>query len=129
MIIKDKELVIIMKHLYDQYFDFKDIKINDIDIVIDKFIKIKANLNYCNVDTNVDAVVRVRLIDDNIVINTKGIIKYGFINLDFNKVIKEYLKDEKYIKIIQVKDDDILVKNNYLGSLVCNNGLLEIILK
>lgn len=126
MILKDKELIKIFNHLYNRYIDYKDINVQSVNLIIGDLIKIKVYLSYYNVDTYVDVIAKVELTNDYIIINTKGIIKYGFISLDFNKIASEYLKDKEYFKL---EDDKVYIKNEYLKTLVYGNSQIEITLK
>lgn len=126
MILKDKELIKIFNHLYNRYIDYKDINVQSVNLIIGEFIKIKVYLSYYKVDTYIDVLAKVEVTDDYIIINTKGIIKYGFMNLDFYKMISEYLKDKEYFK---VDDGKIYVKNEYLKTLTYGNNEIEITLK
>lgn len=126
MILKDKEIIKVFNHAYNYFVDYKDITINTVNIIIGDFIKLKVNLNYYHVDTLVTIIAKVEVIDDYLIVTTKGIIKYGFINLDFNKMIKEYLKDKDYFK---VEDDKIYIRNEYIKSLQYGNNQIELELK
>lgn len=126
MILKDKEIVKIFNHLYDRYVDYKDININTVNFIIGDFIKVRINLNYYHVDTDINVIAKVAITEDNIIVTTKGIIKYGFVNLDFNKMAREYLKDKEYISM---KEDTIYIKNDYIRSIQYGNGKVQIELK
>ena len=79
MIIKQEELEKICLNLYPYFFDYKDITLHDINIKIDDYLHVKANLNYYNIETKIKAIARV-VVKDQIIINFDGIVKYGFIN-------------------------------------------------
>ena len=49
MIIKQEELEKICLNLYPYFFDYKDITLHDINIKIDDYLHVKANLNYYNI--------------------------------------------------------------------------------
>lgn len=126
MILKDKEIVKIFNHLYERYIDYKDININTVNFIIGDFIKVRINVNYYHVDTDINVIAKVNVTEENICITTKGIIKYGFVNLDFNKMAREYLKDKEYISM---KEDTIYIKNEYIRSIQYGNSKVQIELK
>lgn len=113
MLINQSELVKICKYLYPKLFDYKDIILNDIDIKIDNYIHLKANLNYYNIETKLKAIARIR-VENEIIIDIDGVIKYGFINLDLNKVLKETVKDLPYLII---NDDSIIIENEFIKNI------------
>lgn len=113
MLINQSELVKICKYLYPKLFDYKDIVLNDIDIKIDNYIHLKANLNYYNIETKLKAIARIR-VENEIIIDIDGVIKYGFINLDLNKVLKETVKDLPYLII---NDDSIIIENEFIKNI------------
>ncbi len=125
MLINQNELVKICKYLYPKLFDYKDIILNDIDIRIDKYIHLKANLNYYNIETKLKAIARIR-VENEIIIDIDGIIKYGFINLDLNKVLKETVKDLPYLT---VTDESIVIENEFIKKVKLEDEYLCIELK
>ena len=86
MLINQNELEKLCKYLYPKFFDYKDISLYDLNIKIDDYLHLSANLNYYNIETKLRAIARVR-VEDKIIIDINGVIKYGFINLDLNKVL------------------------------------------
>lgn len=126
MIIKDKEIVIILKHVCDEFIDFKDISIEDMDVEVGSYITLQGRASYYNVDTKVKVVAKIECLPNKIVIHTRGIIKYGFINLDFNKIMKEHLKDNEYL---HVDEKGIVLKNDYVKAITYGDGQIEIELK
>ena len=80
MLINQNELEKLCKYLYPKLFDYKDIVLNNLEIKIDNYIHIKANLNYYNIDTKLKAIARIR-VENEIIIDIKGVIKYGVINI------------------------------------------------
>ena len=56
MIIKQEELEKICLNLYPYFFDYKDITLHDINIKIDDYLHVKANLNYYNIETKIKAI-------------------------------------------------------------------------
>lgn len=108
MLINQNELVKLCKYLYPKLFDYKDVILNDMDIKIDDYIHISANLNYYNIETKLKAIARIR-VENEIIIDINGVIKYGFINLDLNKVLKETIKDLPYLII---NDESIIIDND-----------------
>lgn len=125
MKINEIELVKLCRHLYLNLFDYKDIKLSDLSIKIDDYLHVTATLNYYNVETKLKAIARVR-VDEQIIIDTKGVIKYGFINLDLNKVLKETIKDNPYVTI---SNEAIMIENDYIKDIQVNKGYIKIELK
>ena len=125
MIIKQEELEKICLNLYPYFFDYKDITLHDINIKIDYYLHVKANLNYYNIETKIKAIARV-VVKDQIIINFDGIVKYGFINLDLKKVLTELIKDNPYL---QIEPDCIKIANDYIKEITLEDGLVKIELK
>lgn len=125
MIIKQEELEKICLNLYPYFFDYKDITLHDINIKIDDYLHVKANLNYYNIETKIKAIARV-VVKDQIIINFDGIVKYGFINLDLKKVLTELIKDNPYL---QIEPDCIKIANDYIKEITLEDGLVKIELK
>ena len=125
MIIKQEELEKICLNLYPYFFDYKDITLHDINIKIDDYLHVKANLNYYNIETKIKAITRV-VVKDQIIINFDGIVKYGFINLDLKKVLTELIKDNPYL---QIEPDCIKIANDYIKEITLEDGLVKIELK
>lgn len=125
MIIKQEELEKICLNLYPYFFDYKDITLHDINIKIDDYLHVKANLNYYNIETKIKAIARV-VVKNQIIINFDGIVKYGFINLDLKKVLTELIKDNPYL---QIEPDCIKIANDYIKEITLEDGLVKIELK
>ena len=125
MIIKQEELEKICLNLYPYFFDYKDITLHDINIKIDDYLHVKANLNYYNIETKIKAIARV-VVKDQVIINFDGIVKYGFINLDLKKVLTELIKDNPYL---QIEPDCIKIANDYIKEITLEDGLVKIELK
>ena len=125
MIIKQEELEKICLNLYPYFFDYKGITLHDINIKIDDYLHVKANLNYYNIETKIKAIARV-VVKDQIIINFDGIVKYGFINLDLKKVLTELIKDNPYLQIEPVC---IKIANDYIKEITLEDGLVKIELK
>ena len=82
-------------------------------------------LNYYNIETKLRAIARVR-VEDKIIIDINGVIKYGFINLDLNKVLKETVKDLPYLTI---NDESIIIDNEYVREISLKDEYINIELK
>lgn len=125
MLINQNEIVKLVKWVYPKLFDYKDIVLSDIDIKIDNYIHLRANLNYYNIETKVKAIARIR-VENEIIIDFDGVIKYGFINLDLNKVLKEMVKDSSYLT---VHEESIIIQNDYIKDIKLKDEYLCIELK
>ena len=125
MLINQNELEKLCKYLYPKLFDYKDIVLNNLEIKIDNYIHIKANLNYYNIETKLKAIDRIR-VENEIIIDIKGVIKYGIINLDLNKVLKETVKDIPYLVI---NDESIIIDNEYIKDIKLKDEYVSIELK
>ena len=55
-----------------------------------------------------------------------GIIKYGFINLNLNKIFQELIKDNEYVVI---KNENIIIENDIIKKVNLKAGQLCIELK
>ena len=125
MLVNQNELEKLCIYLYPKFFNYKDITLNDVSIKIDDYLHLSATLSYYNVETSVRAIARLR-VDKQIIIDLDGVIKYGFINLNLNKVLKEMVKDCAYLTI---NDESIIIDNDYLKDISMQNGLIKIELK
>lgn len=125
MLINENELEKLCKYLYPRFFDFKDIVLNDIKIKIDDYLHVKASLNYYGIETMLRAIARIR-VEDQIIIDINGVIKYGFINLDLNKVLKETVKD---IDFLTINDESIIINNDYIKDICLKDEYINIELK
>lgn len=125
MKICQNELEKISKYLYLRFFNYKDIKLNELKIVIDDYLHLNANLSYYNVETKLKAIARIK-VDEQIMIDFDGIVKYGFVNLDLNKLLKDICKDNRYVKVV---DDMLVIENKYLKSLELKDGYMNLELK
>ena len=125
MIINQEELTKLCKYLYLKFFDYKDISLYDLNIKIDDYLHLSANLNYYIIETKLRAIARVR-VEDKIIIDINGVIKYGFINLDLNKVLKETVKDLPYLTI---NDESIIIDNEYVREISLKDEYINIELK
>ena len=125
MLINQNEIVKLVKWVYPKLFDYKDIVLSDIDIKIDNYIHLRANLNYYNIETKVKAIARIR-VENEIIIDFDGVIKYEFINLDLNKVLKEMVKDLSYLT---VHEESIIIQNDYIKDIKLKDEYLCIELK
>lgn len=126
MIIKEKEIVTILKHACNKFFDFKDITISNMEVEIGSYITLEARVNYYNVDTKVKVVAKIECQSKKVMIHTRGIIKYGFINLDFNKVMNDYLEDNDFLHVTK---EGIVLKNDYISAITYGDGMVKVELK
>lgn len=125
MIINETELEKLCMHFYPKLFNCKDIILYDIKIKILDSLYLDADLKYYNIDTKIKAKV-VITIDDKIKILLDGIIKYGFINLNLNKVFREIIKDNEYV---EVREENIIIENDIIKEVNLKDGQLCIELK
>ncbi|MFV0394706.1 MAG: hypothetical protein ACK5LC_09965 [Coprobacillaceae bacterium] len=123
MIIKDKEIVKILQYACNEFFDFKDILISDMNVEVGDHITAIGRVSYYGVETKVKVVAKIECQPTKIIIYTKGVIKYGIINLDFNKLMKEYLKDNDYL---HVSENGLMIKNDYIKTITYGDGQIEI---
>lgn len=126
MILKETEIKTIIRYVCEEVLDFKDIKIVDLQVAIGKYITIESTVNYYTVNTKVKVIAKIDCQSNTIIIYTRGIIKYGFMHLDFNKIMKEYVKDNTYIQVTQ---EGIVIKNDIIQSILLKEGQIEIELK
>lgn len=111
--------------LYDRYFDYQEITLKEVKVTIDKYVRVHMVVHYYNVETVIRILCRLR-VDQDLIIDTKGSVKYGLIHFDFNKLIKEYFKDNRYVC---VNDESLIIKNEYIKNIaICQKNIeLELI--
>ena len=125
MIINETELEKLCVYFYPKIFNSKDIILHDVKIKILDDIYFDADIKYYNIDTKIKAKIRI-IIDDKIKILLDGIIKYGFINLNLNKIFQELIKDNEYVVI---KNENIIIENDIIKKVNLKAGQLCIELK
>ena len=85
MLINQNELEKLCKYLYPKFFDYKDISLYDLNIKIDDYLHLSANLNYYNIETKLRAIARVR-VEDKIIIDNEYVreisLKDEYINIE-----------------------------------------------
>ncbi len=111
--------------LYDRYFDFQEIILKKVEIDIDHYIHGQLLVQYYHMETIVKLIARIR-VEDDIIIDTKGTIKYGFIYFDFNKILKEYLNQNRYLT---VNDESIIIKNEWIENMKIEDKNIVVELK
>ncbi len=126
MIIKEKEIVTILRHACNRFLDFKDITISNMEVEVGSYITLEASVNYYNVDTKVKVVAKIDCQPKKVMIHTRGIIKYGFINLDFNKVMNDYLEDNDFLHVTK---EGLVLKNDYISAITYGDGKIKVELK
>lgn len=122
MLIKQDELEKICRYLYPKFFDVNNIILEDLKIKINDYLHLNANINYFDVEARLEAIARIR-VEDKIIIDINGVIKYGFINLNLNKVLKEIIKNKS---LITINDESIIIDNNYIKDISLKDGYMEI---
>lgn len=126
MVIEDKEIIKIIYHIYHQYFDHKDLKIQNVGITVGESINIKLSMFYCNIPVDVNIITNLFLENDKFILQPKGIVKYGLLKLDLFKMINEFAC--KY-DFIAVKNQQIMIKNEFVESLKYGSNKIELTLK
>ena len=92
--------------IYKRFFIEKG-KLKDIQIKIDQYIQIRMVLVYKGI----------------IIIDSQGSIRYGFLKLNYAKMLQEWVKD---IPQVSVNNTQIRVKNEYLQDIRLNNQEIEL---
>jgi hypothetical protein len=123
MILKNTEIVTILKYVCKEVLDFKDIVIEDMEVSIKNYITIEGKVNYYGVATKMKVIAKIECQLNRIMIYTRGIIKYGFISLDFNKILNEYVKDTSYLHVTK---EGIVLKNEYIQNITLKEEEIEI---
>ena len=96
--------------IYKRFFIEKG-KLKDIQIKIDQYIQTKIHIDarpYVNED---------------IIIDSQGSIRYGFLKLNYAKMLQEWVKD---IPQVSVNNTQIRVKNEYLQDIRLNSQEIEL---
>lgn len=126
MKIQDKELVKVIKYLYEIYFNDANIIIHSLDCLIEDSIKLTAIINYCNMDCEVRLLTHVDVNDNHIILMPKGIVKYGFIQLDLMKVLIDFTNKYDFIFI---KNQKVYINNTFVSKVKYSNREIELSLK
>lgn len=108
--------------IYQRYFDYQKIVLKDVKIETDENISIDLLLYYYHVETKVSVQAKISVGQD-IVIKTSGDIQYGFIHFDLHRLLAEYLPKHPDI---QVKNDLIIIKNEYLKDIRIDQEYIEL---
>ena len=101
--------------IYKRFFIEKG-KLKDIQIKIDQYIQIRMVLVYKGIETKIH-------IDEDIIIDSQGSIRYGFLKLNYAKMLQEWVKD---IPQVSVNNTQIRVKNEYLQDIRLNSQEIEL---
>lgn len=96
--------------IYKRFFIEKG-KLKDIQIKIDQYIQIRMVLVYKGIETKIHIDARPYVNEDIIIIDSQGSIRYGFLKLNYAKMLQEWVKD---IPQVSVNNTQIRVKNEYL---------------
>ena len=122
MIIQEKEVVTLIQYA-SKILDYEDISIVHMDIDIDKYITLQGVVKYYNVDAKIKVVAKINNLPNKILVRTKGIIKYGFINLDLQKLLKEHVPDNPYMRI---SEEGIILPTTYIKAIHYGDKKIEL---
>ena len=95
--------------IYKRFFIEKG-KLKDIQIKIDQYIQIRMVLVYKGIETKIHIDARP-YVNDDIIIDSQGSIRYGFLKLNYDKMLQEWV---------------IRVKNEYLQDIRLNSQEIEL---
>lgn len=125
MILDEKELVKLCK-LGCSFLNLKDIVVRDIDCKIKDVLLVYASVLYCSMECEVSLRSTITVQKDVIILEPKGIVKYGFIQLDLMKVLDEVI--QKY-DFISMQNQKIYIQNPYIQSIQLQEEKIELSLK
>lgn len=108
--------------IYKRFFIEKG-KLKDIQIKIDQYIQIRMVLVYKGIETKIHIDTRPYVNEDIIIIDSQGSIRYGFLKLNYAKMLQEWVKD---IPQVSVNNTQIRVKNEYLQDIRLNSQEIEL---
>ena len=100
--------------IYKRFFIEKG-KLKDIQIKIDQYIQIRMVLVYKGIETKIHIDARP-YVNEDIIIDSQGSIRYGFLKLNYAKMLQEWVKDIPQIR----------VKNEYLQDIRLNSQEIEL---
>ena len=107
--------------IYKRFFIEKG-KLKDIQIKIDQYIQIRMVLVYKGIETKIHIDARP-YVNEDINIDSQGSIRYGFLKLNYAKMLQEWVKD---IPQVSVNNTQIRVKNEYLQVIRLNSQEIEL---
>ena len=87
-----------------------------------KDIQIRMVLVYKGIETKIHIDARP-YVNDDIIIDSQGSIRYGFLKLNYAKMLQEWVKD---IPQVSVNNTQIRVKNEYLQDIRLNSQEIEL---
>lgn len=97
-------------------------KLKDVQIKIGEYLHVLLVLDYKGIETRITLQGDL-YIDHDLVLDTKGTIRYGFLKLNYEKLLKDWTKD---IPEIQVQGKQIRIKNEYLKDIHLQNNEIEL---
>lgn len=80
-------------------------------------------LVYKGIETKIHIDARPYVNEDIIIIDSQGSIRYGFLKLNYAKMLQEWVKD---IPQVSVNNTQIRVKNEYLQDIRLNSQEIEL---
>ena len=107
--------------IYKRFFIEKG-KLKDIQIKIDQYIQIRMVLVYKGIETKIHIDARP-YVNEDIIIDSQGSIRGGFLKLNYAKMLQEWVKD---IPQVSVNNTQIRVKNEYLQDIRLNSQEIEL---
>ena len=87
-----------------------------------EYIQIRMVLVYKGIETKIHIDARP-YVNEDIIIDSQGSIRYGFLKLNYAKMLQEWVKD---IPQVSVNNTQIRVKNEYLQDIRLNNQEIEL---
>ena len=103
--------------IYKRFFMEKG-KLEDVQIKIDEYLHVLLVLDYKGIETRI-TLQGNPYINHDLVLDTKGTIRYGFLKLNYEKLLKDWTKD---IPEVQVQGKQIRIKNEYLKDIHLQNN-------
>ena len=107
--------------IYKRFFMEKG-RLKDVQIKIGEYVHVLLVLDHKGIETRITLQGDL-YIDHDLVLDTKGTIRYGFLKLNYEKLLKDWTKD---IPEIQVQGKQIRIKNEYLKDIHLQNNEIEL---
>lgn len=126
MIIEEQQFVKLCKLYISKYFQHPNIIIKDIDFKVTDVLKVYANVLYCNMESELSLLTTIEIMNNTIVLEPKGIVKYGFIQLDLIKLLEDFFLNNA---MIHIRNNKVYIDNNYIKSISLSNEKIELSLK
>ena len=107
--------------IYKRFFMEKG-RLKDVQIKIGEYLHVLLVLDYKGIETRITLQGDL-YVNEDIIIDSQGSIRYGFLKLNYAKMLQEWVKD---IPQVSVNNTQIRVKNEYLQDIRLNSQEIEL---